>query len=60
MGHPGIAYVPLFQYYITSNYVSSTESYEKLGNELTNISDENEFIKFHIALQPKYPNISNI
>ena len=50
-------YISHFQCYITSTYVSSTASYEKLGNELTNNnSDENEFIKFHIALQPKYPN----
>ena len=40
--------------------MSSKASYEKLGNELTNNSDENEFIKFHIALQPKYPNMTYV
>lgn len=31
----------------------------KLGNELTNTSDE-DMVNFHIALQPTYPNMTYI
>ena len=60
MGHPGYCItISHFQSYISSTYVFSTASYEKLGNEL-NKSDQSGLIKFHIALQPTYPNMTHV
>lgn len=39
--------------------IYSETNFVKLGHELTNV-DEEELVNFHIALQPKYPNMTYI